>query len=351
MKLSFKGIIAFLVICCLTISCERKTSSKSYSFYHWKTTLENSDAQNEVLQRSGGDRLYVRMFDLKVDPTRDQVLPVGTVQIPDSLTLMVQEIVPVVYIKNEVFSHPDSDEENLEILVENTTSKLARLLSWNLKNYTIKEIQIDCDWTDRTKERYFSFLQALKASDQFKGLGNEFVPHLSATIRWHQVKYRERTGVPPVDRGLIMAYNVGELASVEESNSIINNITTQQYVARLKDYPIGYDVALPLFEWYAQYRNNELVALINEIDSAVLNRIAQSTGNHLYTISKEYASRDSYFYQDDILRKETVDFEKLKQLSVLIKKNSTREYRTIFYHINSPLLNEFTHNQLSQIVL
>ncbi len=60
-----------------------------------------------------------------------------------------------------------------------------------------REIQIDCDWTERTRNAYFQLLTALKREPFLQG------KILSATIRLHQVKYVQRSGIPPADRGRV----------------------------------------------------------------------------------------------------------------------------------------------------
>ncbi len=45
---------------------------------------------------------------------------------------------------------------------------------------------------------------------------------LSSTIRLHQIKYRERTGVPPVERGMLMFYNMGQFSADPEARAIFD---------------------------------------------------------------------------------------------------------------------------------
>ncbi len=72
---------------------------------------------------------------------------------------------------------------------------------------------------------------------------------LSATIRLHQVKYFETTGVPPVKSGMLMFYNTGDLENPSEENSILNIETAELYLSGLEDYPMQLDIVLPLFSW------------------------------------------------------------------------------------------------------
>ncbi len=348
MKPNHKSLFLFATLLfVLLTSCRDEQPQKSYSFYHWKTTLSNSDTIKDRLTNSGSNKLYLRMFDLQVDQSSNAVFPTATVQFGETYTIPVDTVVPVIYIKNEVFQHTDSSPEKMQALVANVASKLKRLIASNINDKIISEIQIDCDWSDTTQDRYFLFLRMIRNNAEWNSIADNKL-QLSCTVRWHQVKYRERTGVPPVDRGLIMAYNVGDLSNSEESNSIINNSTTQKYVSRLVDYPLEYDIALPLFEWIVQYRDGKLVGIHNQLEVALIesnSKTIAKTKNR--EVSTDFIDGDAYFYQGDLIRTETVKASDLEELARMIEDNSSREYGTIYYHINSPLAIKFTHEQLS----
>ena len=76
----------------------------------------------------------------------------------------------------------------------------------------------------------------------------EYRYQLSATIRLHQVKYREETGVPPVDYGVLMYYNMGHISAMG-ANSIYDRSTALRYLGKLREYPLPLDIALPMFAW------------------------------------------------------------------------------------------------------
>ena len=102
--------------------------------------------------------------------------------------------------------------------------------------FAIKEIQIDCDWTDSTRNRFFRFTRTLGK------LAHAEHSLISATIRLHQIKYFERTGIPPVDRGVLMFYNMGKLAAASERSSIFNTEDAEKYTSRLSQYPLPMDL-------------------------------------------------------------------------------------------------------------
>ena len=62
-------------------------------------------------------------------------------------------IVPTIFIKNEIFKF--NDEKSLDLLADN----IVFLTEKYIQEAPIRnsdEIQIDCDWTKSTKEKYFN---------------------------------------------------------------------------------------------------------------------------------------------------------------------------------------------------
>jgi hypothetical protein len=92
----------------------------------------------------------------------------------------------------------------------------------------------------------------------------------SATIRLHQIKYRERTGVPPVARGMLMFYNMGALDAAAGGSSIFDAGRAAPYLARIPEYPLPLDAALPLFSWTRHLRGDRVVGLMQDTDPAEL---------------------------------------------------------------------------------
>ena len=66
---------------------------------------------------------------------------------------------------------------------------------------------------------------------------------LSATIRLHQLKFIGESGIPPVDKGLLMCYNMGDLHRLRISNSILETAELKKYIKQLSVYPLKLDVA------------------------------------------------------------------------------------------------------------
>ncbi len=237
----------------LFTACGQEVPPPSYAFYHWQTELSVPDA---LLEAHHADRLYIKAFDVSWENGRAQ--PAAILQARDTLPV---EVVPVVFLTNEVFQHP------LGNLVEDVTELLTRSFP-----YPFAELQLDCDWTAGTRDAYFNFLQQLR----------ERLPGkvISCTVRLHQYRDRVVQGVPPVDRAVLMAYNTGELGSWETENSIVDSAAIEAYTAGQPPYPLPLDLAVAVYDWAAVYRRGQLAYLINEPELVGLGDTSRFTQLH-----------------------------------------------------------------------
>ena len=239
-------------------------------------------------------------------------------------------IVPVVYITVDVFQALDSTE--VEKLAERTYTKITSLHP----KESISEIQFDCDWTAGIKGKYFYFLESVKAlSSDIK---------LSSTVRLYQYKYPGISGVPPVDKGVLMYYNMGDLYAYDENNSILNNEIGEQYLG-FGEYPLPIDIALPHFSWSILFRYGEFRQLIGNFnpeiysDTTLFNPIAEN----LYQVKKDTLIADVYLRYGDELRYENCSEQSLVEAANLLKHELNQENSTIlFYDLKSNLTNEST---------
>lgn len=340
------------ILCIVAIfflqSCKKK-EPKSVSFYHWKTTYSIAEPEQELLKKANSEKLYLRFFDLIYDHREGQVLPTATLQIAENDSISSLRIIPVIYITNEVFEKVKNPLE-INAIADQTLKKIYRLKSKHFPNVEMPEIQIDCDWTIGTKDAYFSFLEDLQQSEILSQFGEDSI-RFSATIRLHQVKFPEKTGIPPVDRGTIMFYNVGDLRSTDETNSILNIEKTASYLGRLKDYPLEYNVALPIFGWGVLYRDDQLTGIISDLDKEKLaGNFVQNKEDNWYTATSDAYIGGNFVYKGDKLRMENVSLLDLKKLGKTISKAAGRDHSVVLYHINSETLQKTDIDELLEIL-
>jgi len=224
------------------------------AFYYWRTSFKLSPVEQRALDELHVERLYVRMFD--VEQGADSPSLIGKIASTDSVPRTV-EVVPVVYLKNEVFKHHIGD---LAPVVWREIEHRAATLG-----FVPRELQLACDWTETTRDNYFAFVREL---------GVESKLPLSATIRLHQVKYRERTGVPPVQRGMLMFYNMGKFSADPDARAIFDTAAAEKYLARIRDYPLPLDVALPIWSWTLHLRDDRVESLMQSTDPDELAALA-----------------------------------------------------------------------------
>lgn len=233
-------------------SCGRQSEANAddpgtrRAFYYWRTTFKLSELEQRAIAEAGVTRLYVRLFDIASDASIAGPLTVA----PGARVPAGVEVVPVVFIRHDVF------QRDTVGLAASTWAEILRRLA--RLGVTAHEVQVDCDWTDRSRDRFFAFVTELRAAAP--GIA------VSATIRLHQVKYRERTGVPPVDRGMLMFYNMGQFTAEPGDKAIFDADRARRYLDRLPDYPLPLDVALPIWSWTVHTRDGQVVGLLQSTD-------------------------------------------------------------------------------------
>jgi hypothetical protein len=222
------GLLCLCLICCLT-ACNERT--KTMSFYYWKADFSLDSMEENALRNNSVHNLYVRYLD--VDWSPDDTAPVPVSQLRYDGSPGGYTVIPVVSVRNRVF------EKLLPAAIPSFAAGVfARVRGINatqrLQNH---EIQFDCDWTEKTKENYFAFLR------QYHRIS---VQSLSSAIRMSQIRYSDKTGIPPVDYGVLFYFSIASTDSGDE-RSVYERSAVHHYTPSLRAYPLTLDVALPIF--------------------------------------------------------------------------------------------------------
>ncbi|MBI1228255.1 MAG: hypothetical protein GC192_23680 [Bacteroidetes bacterium] len=342
----------WLFFFCFTIvSCNTSEQQKPViapAFYHWKTLFNPTEAEQRYLDSIGVKKIYVKFFDVDWDEASQQPVPLATVEI-DSSHLHGLEIVPTIFITNRCLL-------NLPMQQVDT---LAWLIFQKIKSFETKpsqEIQFDCDWTAQTQAKYFALLNSVRSIVESD---SPFTIHhsplkISTTIRLHQFKYPEKTGVPPVDRGMLMCYNMGDLDDWATENSILDLATAKTYLLQhAKSYPLSLDFALPLFRWGILFRDGRLVKLLNDLSAADLQDTArfQKTAENRYKVLKSTYLNAYYLYAGDQLRLEGIEQESLLGMAKLLREQENDTSLTVaFYHLDSTATILFPKEKIEEVL-
>lgn len=343
-KIGFKwfnrllGLVFGSAILVAFVSCSRAHHDVSASFYYWQTEFSLGEAEREALSRFGVERLFVRFFDVDYSFSPDAaVVPVAEIKgLPRDSAI---EIIPVVYITQRALAN--TSETNIKNLA---------LAIWNKVKYMrdsslIKELQLDCDWTESTKSKYFRILETIS------GAAPRLV--LSSTIRLHQVKFSSSCGVPPVARGTLMCYNADNPARQETVNSIFDETTIGKYIEYAQDYPLHLDVALPIFSQAVLFRNSKALYLIGNANrqELELSGIFSRRGPNAYSAIVGGYFAGHYIYEGDSLRLEQPETEQLLRLSKKISNIiKNKEITVTFFHLDKRVLERVNSHEIESIL-
>ncbi|MEL6972907.1 MAG: hypothetical protein AAFO02_22275 [Bacteroidota bacterium] len=335
LTISTKFTTALITLFCL--SCQPEPCSTQLAFYHWKTEVSLQETEQTYLEQLPAQRLYLRLFDVDWEPNAQVAAPKADAQI-DLLPDIA--IVPTVYITNRTIAQ--LDKKGLSELSERISERVTQ----KLQDQALVELQIDCDWTTRTREGYFFLLTQLREQ-----LPEETL--LSATLRLHQYRWPEKTGVPPVDRTMLMFYNMGDLEEWEEPNSILNLDKATAYLQHTNTYPLPIDLALPLFRWGILFRHGKMIKLINGLTAEEVmgaGGIPLDDKQVRFRIPKSTYLQGYYLYAEDELRLENIQPKVLVEAAQLLHAlPCTGERFLSFYHLDSTLLEAFPATALQQV--
>ncbi|MEH6304851.1 hypothetical protein RYH73_04300 [Olivibacter sp. CPCC 100613] len=326
----------------LFASCQYERTIQP-AFYYWKTQYQRREREQATLNKLDTKQLFVRIMDVDLDETGLKAIPVSPIvfknKLPDSI-----DVVPVVYIVNNVLKQ--QSEQALTMLANRILSFTEAKVKQGGKN-KFTELQIDCDWTQTTRETYFSLLKKIKALTSHKTI------ILSATLRLHQIKNRHSSGIPPVDKVLLMCYNMGNLRKYGTQNSILDEKEMAIYLKDfLPHYPLPVDIALPLFSWSVVFRDQQYVGISKHLDSQSLtdtNLFYRQGNTSLYHLKKELPKAG--LRVNDVIRREEVNIETLFVASDFLSRYLPRkDLKVVFYHLDAALLNRFSDEQLQEII-
>ena len=334
-----KSIFSKLLLLALILaSCKNETKRQVRpAFYHWQTHLSLHQSEVSYLDTLNVQTIYAKFFDLDWDEGLNAPVPLAQISIDSTLPGNIN-LIPTIFITNRTFQQ--LKKEDIPALAQRVYDKILQLAEQ--RSNAISEIQIDCDWTAGTREAYFEFLKYL----------SEKPSRLSATIRLHQIKYFKKTGIPPVDRGMLMFYNVGQLEDWQAQNAILTIEEALPYLDQLSNYPLTLDLALPIFSWGVLFRRGQMIKLINNLRSIHLadtSRFLKIEPNRFRVIKSTYLD-GRYLYKDDLIRVEDISMSTLQECVNILRDELKNPALTVaFYHLDTAIIKHYPHAGLEAI--
>lgn len=324
--------IVYLIISLLIFSCSTK-EHPPIAFYYWKQQFSLEKIQKKLLKDLNSNKIYVKYFDVVLENMDKHAKPIALI---DFKSLPNQEVVPCVYIQNNVFKFTEN-QKGLALKV----SKLVNQIS-KRQSIRVKEIQLDCDWTNTTQSHYFHFLKELKILQP--------TTIISSTIRLHQLKYPKETGIPPVEKGVLMCYNMDDIDRFETPNSIISTDVLAQYVTENTKYDLPLDLALPVYQWGLVFRLGKLSLIANDISyKDVANSNFKKVTKNIYQVLNNHYLYGNYVYKGDLIRLETTSPALIKSAINILNSSDLTFNQLILYHISQEHLNQYNEVFFKQI--
>ena len=323
-----------MLLLSLVLSCNKK-EKPLVAFYYWKTIFKLSPQENKILKTNNVKKLYIRYLDVSLNSNTNLPIPLAPIYFQDNPIGFT--IVPVVYIKNSVML---CKTLKINDLVIKLTQYIKQINTKN--NIKIQEIQIDCDWTLASKDNYLKFI------NQFKKANTTL---LSSTIRLHQIKYYNKTKIPNVDKGVLMYYNMGTIAT-DTLNSIYNASIASKYLSSLKNYPLQLNVALPIFSWAIHSRNNRVIGLKNKINKTDLLKDTNfvAVNKNLFQVKNSNFKQATYYKLNDYLKLESISKTNLIEMTNDLKENLNQNPKEIiFYHLDQFNFQHYEKNIYKEI--
>lgn len=357
-----------IALLAILFSCSDKQTEKSNkrAFYYWQTSMDSFNWNDSTYEALQVDRIYLRLFDVDWDEELQLTIPVSPLRFDYYSWGGKTDLVPVVFITNNTFKKL-TKEQSVELAhqvhrkMTNMTAELIRAgsLPYNdqydsedpyrvlSKNFdeqqkkdsayhanmaTIKQVQFDCDWTDKTRDNYFAFLE--ECNKLFKD------KEVTSTIRLYQYKYPDQAGVPPVKRGMLMCYNAGNIKDPETKNSIFDISEIKSYLSD-NDYKLPLDYALPTFEWGVLFQNGKFSNILSAEElRAKHNDHLNFESKTLARATEDFVYGDDYngilIRQGDEIRIETSNMQDVQEIAKWISENkNNKEALLCLYHLNN----------------
>jgi hypothetical protein len=333
--IKFHTLLSVSILFCFTNCQTTKLEKVTPAFYYWKGSFLIEDTGINLLSNLDVNKLYLKLFDVDFDNNpyvKSRIY--FSQQIPEQIT----EITPVIYITNKTIKNIDSTD--IEDLSQKIIVRLNNEIKRTLLVGKVSEIQIDCDWTNTTRDKYFYLLRLIKQSTKYI---------VSATIRLHQYKYH-RNNIPPIDKGLLMCYNVDDIANFNVNNSLFSKAEVMKYIEDVK-YPLTLDLALPTFGWGVLFNASEkfegITEYINLKEIQVDTSFITTDRKNVFTAKIEQYKYGNYWNVNDKVRVENINMAEVEEIkNYLIDKLNNPAPNIILFHFDESNLNNYTLNEI-----
>ena len=278
-------LISLLLSLLMTGCSKRKELPQGNAVYYWRTDFRLDSTERAFLSQYHINKVYCRYFDVVINDEEAGPVPNATITFNDTLPEDI-EIIPTVYITENCMHKPYPG------LAEKLVKRIIQMNETNdIKN--VHEIQIDCDYTSKSRKVYYDFLNEVAQA---------WRNTLSTTIRLHQLSMK----APAVDYGVLMIYNTGDPRKFMERNPILDIRDVEPYLSRLDSYPLPLAAAYPVFQWV---RNIHNVRVEHTVAAEEILRVKQAVEKYRPSLSRSILTY--HLDKDNINRYKPESYEEI----------------------------------------
>ncbi|MDE6019365.1 MAG: hypothetical protein K2G85_11215 [Muribaculaceae bacterium] len=348
MKYLYKlsAILISLYIFCSCNDNSPKAEQAGNGIYYWRTVFSLNEYEKEFLKKHNVKKLYIKFFDVDNEwrsQNGDRIIPEATIQFKDSVPSGVN-IVPTIYITTSAMEAMQLKED---VYAEKILKRINAMCRRN--GIQFKELQLDCDWTKHTQKYFY------KLCDEIKQLLDS-TQSLSSTIRLHQLTQSP----PPVDKGVLMVYNTGNLMEMTTDNSIFSRKDIAPYLRdnRLSDYPLPLDVAYPAYGWSLVFQPGKdkyyFFRIMRRTDFSSYPQLTKVNKNTYEATADINFSPDNK-YEDNVYEKYRIRVERptakeILEVKKLIEQQlGDKPHSNILYHLDESQLSNYSDNEINKI--
>ena len=196
--------------------------------------------------------MYCRYFDVVMNDDGTEPKPNATISFSEILPADI-EIIPTVYITEDCMHQKHAG------LAEKIVKRIQQMNETNDIS-EVREIQIDCDYTSKSRSTYYDFLKEVRQA---------WGKTVSTTIRLHQLSM----ATPTADYGVLMIYNTGDPRKWEDRNPILDYRDVYPYLEHLDNYQLPLAAAYPVYLWV---RNIQGVRVEHTVEAAEILKVKKA---------------------------------------------------------------------------
>ncbi len=349
MRVFLTGLIIFLLSFMPMVSCTDKahlTVAEQNGIYYWRTTFSLNDYEKDFLNKHDVKKLYIKFFDVDKDwkaKKGDEIVPIATIQFNDSILPGI-EVVPTIYITTSAIDAMKLKEDQYAEKIIKRVNAICRQ-----NRIEFNELQLDCDWTKHTQDYFYKLCEEIKQLMDSTQI-------LSSTIRLHQLTQTP----PPVDKGVLMVYNTGNLMEMSTDNSIFSRKDIEPYFRdnRLANYSLPLDVAYPAYGWSLVFRPGKdkyyFDRIMQRTDFSAFPQL-KSVGKNVYETTSEIifdTNNESWdrVYSGYRIRLERPSAKEILEVKDMIEKQlANKPHGNILYHLDESQLSHYSNNEINKI--